>query len=152
MDNSQDFKKQVLELFIQKKENLLAETKTDQRYKIDGAEADKIDTGGLYESTTQQLLDEAQLQTQPINFLQDEIRTLKSINTQNKPDKVTFGALVQTNYAYFLIGAAQEPFFYDSIKFIGLSIGAPLYQKMTGLKVNSEFHFNGIKYVIIDIF
>ncbi|AFD09115.1 hypothetical protein [Solitalea canadensis] len=150
MSISLDFKQEIITLFIDKKEAILSEVSEDQEDKIIGAESEE-DNPDTYESTAEQVLDEADLESKPIGFLTEEINSLKSINLEVAVNEVSFGALVHTNYAYFLIGAAQEPFMHNGSKFIGLSTEAPLFQKMEGLKAKAEFHFGTIEYIIFDI-
>ena len=150
MSISLDFKQEVVALFIDKKEAILDEVREDQEDKIEGAESES-DNPDSYESTAERTLDEADLESRPIGFLSEEITLLKSINLEVPVNEVNFGALVHTNYAYFLIGAAQEPFMHNGSKFIGLSTDAPLFQKMEGLKPNAEFHYGDIEYIIFDI-
>lgn len=151
MNTLLDFKKKIVAEFIRLKEIKLADLKNAQRKQLSDATGDDIDFADPVESSRQQMLEEVGQQSDPIDFLAQEIALLKTLRTDQVHTSVTIGSLIHTNVSYFLVGAAQEQFTFEGKKFTGLSSNAPLFKKMEGFKNKAEFHYGNTEYVILEI-
>ena len=143
--------KAILEL-IRLKQDKLAELKNAQRSSLSDIDNGDIDYNDAAESPREQLVDEIGQTSSSLDFLATEIETLKTIVPDQVKTAVDFGALVQTNSGYFLIGAASEPFIVNDKKITGISMSAPIFKKMEGLRKKAEFHLGNVEYIILNIY
>lgn len=95
----------------------------------------------LMESLSEQLL-----------ITQKDLDQLQRIDPAVKLEVVQYGAVVHTNVRNFLIGASLDEFDSAGKPYLGVSTKAPLIQELTAKSVGDRLSFNGIEYIIEDIF
>lgn len=87
-----------------------------------------------------------------LNFAQREMFFLNNLDPLKTSDTVEPGAVVVTNKLTFYISASIERFDVDGNEFFGISVKAPIYAEMAGLKKGAMFKYNETEYEILDIF
>lgn len=89
---------------------------------------------------------------QELKLARTEMEILRSIDPADPASQVERGAVVVTDQRIFFIGVSSEGIEVHGTKIFGMSEKAPLYSHMKGLKKGDSFQFNGLKYVIQDIY
>lgn len=64
---------------------------------------------------------------------------------------VDLGAVVKVNDKFFVVATAEPKFKFEGKTFMGISIGAPIYNLLRGKKVGDEFVFNGKTFKINEV-
>jgi phage terminase small subunit len=82
---------------------------------------------------------------------QQHIAQLESIDFSSKTH-VDLGAVIKINGKYFVVAVAEPKFDFEGKAFIGISVEAPFYAAMRGLKVGSTFTFNNTVFTIEAIY
>ncbi len=85
-------------------------------------------------------------------FVQMEMGYLKTLDPDKVNDKVEPGAVVVTNQRIFFISVSTEKVDINGKEVFGISIKAPIYSVMEGLKKSDKFSFNGIDYKIENVY
>ncbi len=85
-------------------------------------------------------------------FVQMEMGYLKTLNPDKVNEKVEPGAVVVTNQRTFFIAVSTEKVDIDGQEVFGISTKAPIYAVMQGLETGDKFDFNGIDYVIENVY
>jgi len=152
METGKELKQRAILELIRLKEGKLTALKNAQRNSLSDVDNDDVDYKDTAESPREQLIDEIGQTSSSQDFLASEIETLKTIVLDQEMTVVDFGALVQTNTGYFIIGAASEPFTVDGKKITGISVSAPIFKKMEGLKKGAAFHLANVEYLILNIY
>jgi len=152
MKTGKELKQKAIQELIRLKQDKLAALKKAQRNSLSDIDTGDVDYADAAESPREQLIDEIGQTSSSLDFLAAEIETLKTIVPDQVMTTVNFGALVETNSGDFFVGAASEPFIIEGKKVTGISVNAPIFKKMEGLKVKAEFHFGNVEYVILNIY
>ncbi len=92
-------------------------------------------------ATAEHASDLAEAFDQPIHANTDKLARLESIDFSDK-NEVEEGAVVKLNGRYFVIAVATAKFECDGESLMGISVDAPIYKRMSGLKVGDEFILN----------
>lgn len=110
----------------------------------------KSSMGDKYETGREML-------AQQINHLQNQLKvqlelqnSLAKISTESST-KISQGALVQTDKAWFYISVGLGQMDWNQSSIYAVSVDAPLVKAMWNLSVNDEFQFNGVKQKILKI-
>ena len=82
----------------------------------------------------------------------DQLVLLESIDSSKQNTIVALGSLVITNKFIFYIAAALPKITIDNQEIIALSLQSPLGLAMKGKTINETFSFNGIHYIIQEIY
>ena len=85
-------------------------------------------------------------------FAQQEMILLNSLDATKENTIVESGAFVVTNKLSFYIGVSSEKVEIDDLTFYGISIKAPIYASMRGLKKGDSFQFNESDYSIEEVY
>ena len=94
----------------------------------------------------------SEVMAQELKLARTEMEILRSIDPADPASQVERGAVVVTDQRIFFIGVSSEGIEVHGTKIFGMSEKAPLYSHMKGLKKGDSFQFNGLKYVIQDIY
>lgn len=141
------FKLKVIDKMIAEKEQALEEVYTSQRMRLDQTKKDDIDNM-RYESKNEEVLHQLDLLNNNVEFIEKELLQIRNIPIDLEMDKVQPGSLVETDKAIMLVGAAHEEMNVDGVEVMGVSMAAPIYEKMQDLKQGDDFELNGRKYHI----
>lgn len=141
------FKLKVIDKMIADKEQALEEVYTSQRMRLDQTKKDDIDNM-RYESKNEEVLHQLDLLNNNVEFIEKELLQIRNIPIDLEMDKVQPGSLVETDKAIMLVGAAHEEMSVDGVEVMGISMAAPIYEKMQDLKQGDDFELNGRKYHI----
>ena len=87
-----------------------------------------------------------------LNFAQQELVFLNTIETTNVCEIIEPGAVVVTDQVTFFIGISSQKTDIDGEMVLGISPHAPIYANMGGLKKGESFQFNGTNYIIKDLY
>ncbi|MDK2772428.1 MAG: hypothetical protein KYX68_09410 [Flavobacterium sp.] len=82
----------------------------------------------------------------------EQLALLESIDSSKQNTIVALGSLVITNKFTFYISSALPKITIDKQEFIALSLQSPLGVAMKGKTTNDSFSFNGINYIIQEIY
>ena len=85
-------------------------------------------------------------------FVQMEMGQLKILNTKHVSKEVEPGSVVVTDQRTFFIAISSEKIEIDGQLIYGISINAPIYAAMQGLKKGDKFEFNDIAYEIQNVY
>lgn len=89
---------------------------------------------------------EAQLAT-----LQQSLRTLLTISTNNASDSIDFGSLVQTNNGCYLISLGLGQIKLNGDSYYAISLASPIGKILKDKKVNDVITFQNRSFTILDI-
>jgi hypothetical protein len=87
-----------------------------------------------------------------LDFALEEMEFLKNLDPKKKCETVVPGAVVVTNTTTFYICVSIERILVAGHEIVGMSVKAPLYAAMRGLKKGAAFQYNTTKYTILDIY
>lgn len=138
----ENFKRKVIDAFIERKNMVLNDFKEDQQRKLDQASSDDPDNRHI-DSKNEETLSELDFLNKNIDLLEKEITHLREIPAREPSEEIAFGSLVLTDRALVLVGAAQENMEVEGREVIGISMASPLFQAMEGKKVGDEVQVNG---------
>ena len=144
-------KEMIYEKSLQKQEDLIANFNS----RIDTLNSDAINnnqSASQSEDRTAGNLEIVSALQNELVFAQNELVFLKTLNSAKKNDIVEIGAVVITNKLNFYISVSSEKMTIDNDEIYGISIKAPIYAAMQGLKKGDTFSFNDNKYNIVDIY
>jgi len=106
------------------------------------------------QSFKSETMTEVSLLTDQLHFANHELDELKHIqNYEHECHPIAeYGTVVKTNKETFFISVGVEQFYVDDQPILGISVQSPIYRAMKGKKVGDRFSFNGITYLIEEIF
>ena len=113
---------------------------------------DDSDSASQRESTKGGDLELVESLSEQLLITQKDLEQLQRIDPTVKLQVVQYGAVVHTNVRNFLIGASLDQFDSAGKPYFGVSIKAPLIQELSAMTVGERLSFNGIDYIIEDIF
>jgi hypothetical protein len=87
-----------------------------------------------------------------LDFAKREMELLKMLNADKESTIVELGALVITDKRTFYISVSIEEIKVQDMTVFGISVKAPIYASMMGLKKESIFKFNETEYHIKAIY
>ncbi|MGC2662418.1 MAG: hypothetical protein WA324_31010, partial [Bryobacteraceae bacterium] len=93
---------------------------------------------------------EAQRFEEQSHLHQSHRNMVEAIDFQPKTS-VEQGSLVRVNGRYFVIAVPTRPFRVGDIQILGMSVDAPLFAVMQGLRAGDPFEFKGRKFVVEDV-
>lgn len=85
-------------------------------------------------------------------FLNNELQILQSIDPSKESDKVELGSVVVTDQRIFYVSVSIEQLEVDEQDIFGLSVNAPIYEALSQASKGDRITFNGIDYIILDIY
>lgn len=146
-----DFKKQIAEKLMSQKKELLEQLLQTQKERLEDVNEEDIDNADPVESPKQQMMNDITVQASLFDHVNEEIEALKRLNLEIVHNQVSLGSLIRANTGYYFVGVVSEETVVNDKKIRGISTSSPLYQKMAGLKANTEFQMGKISYVILEI-
>ena len=85
-------------------------------------------------------------------FLKNELQTLESIDPTKETEKVELGSVVVTDKRIFYVSVSIEQFEVEGQDIFGLSVNAPIYEAISQTSKGDRITFNGIDYIILDVY
>ena len=145
-------KKEIVFQAIEQLQGHIRALQAEQEKKLIDVNLEDIDKGDVAESPKEQMMDEFVEQGLSLDHLHQTSEKLRQISSlETEISTASFGSLVKTNLGYFLVGTAFPDFSWKENKIFGLSMEAPLFKKMEGLKSNAKFSFKNIEYIIEEV-
>lgn len=144
-------KELIYETSLQKQEDLIANFTS----RIDTLNTDAIknnQSASQSEDRTAGKLEMVSALQNELVFAQNELVFLNTINPTKKNDIVEIGAVVITNKLKFFISVSSEKMTIENEEVYGISVKAPIYAAMQGLKKGDSFSFNDAEYNIVDVY
>jgi hypothetical protein len=80
------------------------------------------------------------------------LETLRKADVEKKYSSPAPGAIVVTDRSLFFIAASMGQVQLDDQTFLVVSVHAPIFTAMAGLKVGQSFTFRDVKYLVEEIF
>ncbi len=93
---------------------------------------------------------EAQRFEEQSHLHENHRKAIQAIDFRSR-DVVEPGALVRVNGRYFVISVPTQTFCIDGTEMLGISIDAPLFAAMQGLRSGDTFEFKGKSFVVEDV-
>ncbi len=91
------------------------------------------------------------LLTGQLNFVVEEMNVMRNLSDELF-ETVQLGAVVITDKMKFYVSVSLEEFEVNSVKYFGISVKAPIYAQMRGLRAGENFEVNGAKFLIKEVF
>ncbi len=133
-------------------ENLLSELKQDQEDLVSSIQ-DQQDTIDLQEqSVHDEAAGQIERENQQYIRVEKELRVLKNLLPEKAAQKVELGAIVETNMLNFFVSVPHSDLSIDGVKYVGISLEAPIYQAMEGKQKGDSFDFQQKTYHISNIY
>lgn len=104
------------------------------------------------QSMTEATEEQANLMTEQLNMLQEEMDKLHRIHADEVHDVVHLGSVVLTNQQRFFVSVSIERFKCEGVEYFGISTKAPIYKAMEGKAKGERFEINGRQFEIVDLF
>lgn len=150
----QEKKKHILKAGLEKQNSIVNDFKSRIQEMKDSA---RFINESQYDSQTASQNDETNeridVLTGQLNFVQEELDFLHKLNVDAPlHDTVHVGSVVVTDKRTFFISVSLEEFEANGGKVFGISTKAPIYSAMRSKAKGDAFEFNGIKYLIEDIY
>jgi hypothetical protein len=97
---------------------------------------------------------EVSLLSDQLHFAYHELDELRHIQNyeHERHSMAEYGTVVKTDRETFFISVGIEEFYVNDQPIFGVSVQSPIYRAMKGKKVGEHFTYNGITYLIEDIF
>lgn len=104
-----------------------------------------------YDSFRTKILRQRDMYAKQYQALADQFVLMQQIDATQTSNEVQFGNIVRTNRGIYFIATALGKVVCEGKNVYSISIAAPIYSAMEGLKKGDEFVFNGIKQIIEEI-
>lgn len=112
----------------------------------------KGSAGDKHETALSMMHLEQEILNQKIKENLEQLAFLESIDSSKQNTIVALGSIVVTNKFTFYISSALPKITIDNQEIIALSLQSPLGIAMKGKTTNDSFSFNGINYIIQEIY
>lgn len=142
-----NFKKKVIDAFLQRKERVLSDFVEDQQRKLAQASSDDSDNRHV-DSKNEETISELDFLNKNIDLLEKEISHLREIPELASSKQIGFGSLVLTDHALVLVGAAQENMEIGGRKVVGISMASPFFKSVEGKESGEKAEVNGVMHKI----
>ncbi|MBC8109897.1 MAG: hypothetical protein H7Y04_02435 [Verrucomicrobia bacterium] len=103
-----------------------------------------------FDAYREQLQQRKDMYTTQILQAQNDLDYLKAIMLDKK-EYIEEGAIVKTNLQNFFIAISAGKVEAEGKSYFAISVSAPIYQVMSGLKAGDEFHFRDRDYKILEV-
>lgn len=138
-------------------QNLISEKINELRFMISDLAEDaqndaKGSAGDKHETALSMMHLEQEILNQKIKENLEQLAFLESIDSSKQNTIVALGSIVVTNKFTFYISSALPKITIDNQEIIALSLQSPLGIAMKGKTTNDSFSFNGINYIIQEIY
>ena len=137
----------VVDAIIAHKQEFLQDFEAEEKSRLAQVAGDDIDNRHI-DSKNEETLHDLDFLNHNVEILEKEILLLKRVDAESCCDEVEFGSLVNTDMGNILVACAQEKMEVEGKKVLGISMAAPIYRKMEGLKAGATFEMNGMKHII----
>lgn len=105
-----------------------------------------------YDSFRTKILRQRDMYAQQYQNLADQTILLQQIPTESVFDKVQFGSIVKTDKSLMFVAAAIGKVVFNGQTVFVISVSAPIFAAMNGLKAGNSFIINQIKQNILEIY
>jgi transcription elongation GreA/GreB family factor len=112
--------------------------------------ADQQDSGT--QSMTQGNEEQAELMSEQLTMLVEELEKLHRINPNDLHEEVHLGSVVVTEKEKFFVSVSIERFKVAGLEYFGVSTKAPIYKAMEGKRQGETFEVNGRKFSILELY
>ncbi|UUV21321.1 hypothetical protein [Paenimyroides aestuarii] len=127
-------------------QNQITDLATDSLNDAKSSAGDKHETGLAMMHLEQEKL------TAKLQQLQEMHQIARTLPTEKKVQKVTFGSVVKINQSILYISVPLQAVLYQNQKIFCVSEKAPLVQQLLHKEIGSEITFNTILYQILNIY
>lgn len=87
-----------------------------------------------------------------LDFLKYEMQILRNLDMEKTYESVSLGAVVVTDKRTFFVSVSIEEVEIGDNKVFGLSMEAPIYNKMKDKSKGDTFEMNGLEYKVLDVY
>jgi hypothetical protein len=116
------------------------------------AGAKKEEYDNFHQTFTPEVLAEANILNNEIEFANHELQEMKRIDCNHPHERAEFGAVVKTDRKTFFVSASLEDFNVGETRYFGISVNSSIYYAMRGKKAGECFHARNVEYVIKEIY
>ncbi len=149
-----EFKANILEASILHQKKVIDDFQRRVN-EIMASEANEKDEYDAHQqSFKSETMTEVSLLSDQLHFAQHEFDELRHIQNygHERHSMAEYGTVVKTDKETFFISVGIEEFYVGDQLVFGISVQSPIYKAMKGKRVNDRFSFNGINYLIEEIF
>ncbi len=147
---------------VDKKQKLIEECKKTQSKTVESAKAARDEAQQAlneygpnkdrYDSFRDQLIHKRDMFSSQYSKALEKIKVLDKIRVNKPNDVVKFGSVVITDKQKLFVSISAGKITLDGEQYFAISPGVPLYKVMEGMNKGQEFHFNGQKHIIREIY
>jgi hypothetical protein len=149
-----EFKAKVLQAGILQQQKVIDDFKKRVN-EIMASEANEKDEYDAHQqSFKSETMTEVSLLSDQLHFASHELDELRHIqNYEHQGHSMAeYGTVVKTDKETFFISVGVEEFYVNGQPVFGISVQSPIYRVMKGKRVGDHFTYNGITYLIEEIF
>jgi len=149
-----ELKARVLQAAIVQQQKVIEDFQNRVNEIMASEATDKDEYDCHQQSFKSETMTEVSLLTDQLHFTNHELDELKHIqNYEHECHPVAeYGTVVKTDKETFFISVGVEQFYVADQSVFGISVQSPIYRAMKGKKVGDRFSYNGITYLIEEIF
>lgn len=150
--NNQELKSKILEAGMARQQALIHSfEKRINELRKSGKHINETQFDAQQASFNDETNEIVDLLTGQLNFVVDEMNVMRTL-TDEVVESVQMGAVVVTDRMKFYVSVSLEEFEVNGVKYFGISVKAPIYAQMRGLRAGENFEVNGTKYLIKEVF
>lgn len=149
-----EFKSKVLQASMMQQQKVIDDFQKRVN-EIMASEANEKDEYDAHQqSFKSETMTEVSLLSDQLHFAHHELDELKHIQNYEHEchSMAEYGTVVKTDKETFFISVGIEEFYVDDQPVFGISVQSPIYRVMKGKRVGDRFTYNGITYLVEEIF
>lgn len=149
--NKLEFKKEILLQAKQKHQSVIDDLKSE----LNASESEGYDGQTDLEELSQDVISNNARETiaRELEFANEEMELLnRFVIKEPLHQEVTLGSVVETDKRTFYVSASIEDFSANGKDIFGISVKAPIYEAMKGLKKGDDFEMRKQQYKIKNVF
>lgn len=150
MKITQQYKETLIQCCVEQ-QKALQESIESQIHLVEEAAKNYGPNKDRYDGFRNQQVRQANVLDKQLQTVVSNIETLQMIQLGRIHDTVSFGALLETQRAIFLICAGLGIVDFGADKVVVLSMTAPIFSAMEGKRAGDSFTFNGVTHHIESI-
>jgi len=149
-----EFKTKILQASILQQQKVVDDFQKRVKEIMTSEAIEKDEYDSHQQSFKAETMTEVSLLSDQLHFANHELDELKHIQNYGHECHSTaeYGTVVKTDKETFFISVGIERFDADDLPVFGISVQSPIYRAMKGKRVGDNFSYNGITYLVEEIF
>lgn len=146
-----EIKQGILAACLEKQEGVIETARNAMLEALESAN-EEDQTRDLYDPYRTQMLSKRDMFAQQLEKAIQDKQLLEKLQPCEECDTVHFGSAVITDKQKLFVSIGLGKFEYDGDTWYAISPRVPLYEAIKGRKKGDTFTFNGMKFIIKDVF